>query len=81
MTSRYERQRLAALKRRGGARPGAGRKPTGQTPSVAICLRMPPELRGRLKVYLRREHITTREFVERALGALEKEAPGSEPEQ
>lgn len=79
MTSSYERRRIAAMKLRGGARPGSGRKPIGITPSVAISVRVPPELRERLKAYVRRERITTREFVERALDALEKETAGSEP--
>lgn len=58
--------------RRGGARKGAGRKPTGRAESATISFRIPPSLRDRLRAYTRRQGIPVRVFVERALDALEK---------
>lgn len=52
--------------KRGGARPGAGRKCKGSAPSVTVSLRLPPELRDELRAFLKSRRMTAAQFVEEA---------------
>lgn len=53
--------------KRGGARPGAGRKCKGSAPSVTVSLRLPPELRDELRAFLKSRGMTAAQFVEEGL--------------
>lgn len=53
--------------KRGGARPGAGRKCKGSAPSVTVSLRLPPELRDELRAFLKYRRMTAAQFVEEGL--------------
>ena len=58
--------------KRGGARPGAGRKPKGNTPSVMVSFRLSPELRDDLRAFLKERSMTVSGFVEEALGLMKE---------
>lgn len=53
--------------KRGGARPGAGRKCKGSAPSATVSLRLPPELRDELRAFLKSRRMTAAQFVEEGL--------------
>lgn len=58
--------------KRGGARPGAGRKPKGRIPSIMVNLRLSPELRDDLRAFLKERSMTVSAFVEEALGLMKE---------
>lgn len=58
--------------KRGGARPGAGRKPKGRIPSVMVSFRLSPERRDDLRAFLKERSMTVSAFVEEALGLMKE---------
>ena len=67
-----ERQKTKTSDKRGGSRPGAGRKPIGSARSVTLTYSLPPELKDELQAYLRRRNIPMRIFVAEALKLMNK---------
>lgn len=51
---------------RGGARPGAGRKPLGK-PLVTVSIRLLEEEKERLKRFTKSHNMTIRKFIMKAL--------------
>lgn len=57
--------------KRGGARPGAGRKPA-EVKSVSISFRLPMTERDALYEYLKKKNISMASFVNEALKLLDR---------